>query len=214
MKLTRQWEALQESLPLSWSDVTFGVTLEAASDAARATEMLASAQPLIGEGGTIVVRVTRTGHGVNPQMARRALARLDKARIHAALVPGDTVTAPAHPVVAGTSLAAGWDAALATIPSDWSDLLGEVELDSSDWIDEGALHMGPINPRRQGTTLAFQFRASSKFGYGASIGMVRRCLERCDNAGMTGSVSVLRVLSDTHPVGTQGPVWQIAGKTV
>jgi len=44
--------------------------------------------------------------------------------------------------------------------------------------------------------------------------MVRRCLERCDEAGIRGSVRVLRVLSDTRPVQTQGPVWQLSGRTV
>jgi hypothetical protein len=44
--------------------------------------------------------------------------------------------------------------------------------------------------------------------------MVRRCLERCDGAGIRGRVTVLRALSDTHPVGTQGPVWQIGGRFV
>ncbi len=100
------------------------------------------------------------------------------------------------------------------MPSDWSDLLGEVELDSSDYLEPGALNMAPINPRRIGDTLRLQFRSASRFGYGASPGMVRRCLERCDAAGMTGRVTVLRVLSDTHPVGTQGPVWQIDGRMV
>ena len=51
-------------------------------------------------------------------------------------------------------------------------------------------------------------------GYGASPGMVRRCLERCDEDGIAGRVHVLRALSDTRPVQTQGPVWQIAGRTV
>ena len=42
--------------------------------------------------------------------------------------------------------------------------------------------------------------------------MVRRCLARLDDAGIPGEVRVLRTLSDTHPVGTQGPVWYIGGK--
>jgi hypothetical protein len=62
--------------------------------------------------------------------------------------------------------------------------------------------------------MRLQFRSARRFGYGASPGMVRRCLERCDAAGITGSVEVLRVLSDTRPVGTQGPVWQIEGRMV
>jgi hypothetical protein len=44
--------------------------------------------------------------------------------------------------------------------------------------------------------------------------MVRRCFERCDDARITGSVSVLRVLSDSRPVGTQGPVWLVDGNTI
>jgi hypothetical protein len=44
--------------------------------------------------------------------------------------------------------------------------------------------------------------------------MAARCLERCDQDGMTGEVEVLRVLSDTNPVGTQGPVWLIGGRSV
>ena len=86
------------------------------------------------------------------------------------------------------SLPASWDAALATLPADWSDLLGEIELDSSDYVEPGALQLAPINPRRVGDTLRLQFRSASRFGYGASPGMVRRCLERCDAAGMTGRV--------------------------
>ena len=42
--------------------------------------------------------------------------------------------------------------------------------------------------------------------------MVRRCLARLDEEGIPGEVRVLRALSDTHPVGTQGPVWYVGGK--
>jgi len=44
--------------------------------------------------------------------------------------------------------------------------------------------------------------------------MVRRCLERCDGESIPGAVRVLRALSDTRPVATQGPVWLISGRTV
>jgi hypothetical protein len=100
------------------------------------------------------------------------------------------------------------------LPGDWSDLLGEIELDSSDYLERAALCLSPINPRRHGARFALRFRCARVAGYGASPEMVRRCLERCDEIGVTGSVSVLRVLSDTQPVLTQGPVWQISGQTV
>jgi hypothetical protein len=44
--------------------------------------------------------------------------------------------------------------------------------------------------------------------------MARRCLARCDEDSIGGSLRLLRVLSSTQPVQTQGPVWQMAGKTV
>ena len=44
--------------------------------------------------------------------------------------------------------------------------------------------------------------------------MARRCFERCDEKGIRGSINVLRVLSDTHLVATQGPVWLSGGKTL
>ena len=44
--------------------------------------------------------------------------------------------------------------------------------------------------------------------------MARRCLERCDEEDIRGSVAILRVLSDTHLVGTQGPVWILDGQTI
>jgi hypothetical protein len=44
--------------------------------------------------------------------------------------------------------------------------------------------------------------------------MVRRCFARLDEAGIDGTLTVLRVLSDTQPVGTQGPVWYVEGKAV
>ena len=44
--------------------------------------------------------------------------------------------------------------------------------------------------------------------------MAARCLERCDEEKITGELEILRVLSDTHPVGTQGPVWLVGGRSV
>jgi hypothetical protein len=41
---------------------------------------------------------------------------------------------------------------------------------------------------------------------------VRRCLERLDAAGIPGRVRIVRALSDTQPVATQGPVWYVGGK--
>jgi hypothetical protein len=122
--------------------------------------------------------------------------------------------APA-PVPARASLAADWDAAIRVLPTDWSDLLCELELTSSDHVERAALLIAPINPVQTGAARpGFRFRSAHTFGYGASSGMVRRCLARLDEDGIPGEVRIVRALSDTHPVATQGPVWYVGGKAV
>jgi hypothetical protein len=70
------------------------------------------------------------------------------------------------------------------------------------------------NPRRDGKRAALRFRSARVRGYGVSPEMARRCLERCDAEHIEGSVSILRVISDSRPVATQGPVWIADGKTI
>src|SRR5581483_2689177 len=127
------------------------------------------------------------------------------------LVSSDEAT-PA-PAVARASLADEWNAAVELLPGDWSDLLCELELTSSDHIERGALLLAPLNPILGGTGRpGFRFRCASSFGYGASPGMVRRCFARLDEVGIPGEARIVRTLSDAHPVGTQGPVWYVGGE--
>jgi hypothetical protein len=100
------------------------------------------------------------------------------------------------------------------LPPDWTDVWAEVELSSSDYLERAALRTAPLNPRAGGDRATLRFRCASHFGYGASPGMVRRCLERCDDDGIRGGVHVLRALSDTIPVQTQGPVWYVDGDVI
>jgi hypothetical protein len=44
--------------------------------------------------------------------------------------------------------------------------------------------------------------------------MVWRCLARLDEEGIPGQLRVVLALSDTRPVGTQGPVWYVGGRAV
>ena len=104
--------------------------------------------------------------------------------------------------------------AVAALPPDWSDLYCEVELTSTDYLERAALLLAPVNPARYGGVTAFRFRCAHHFGYGASPEMTARCFERCDEDGITGEIEILHALSDTHPVGTQGPVWLVGGRSV
>jgi hypothetical protein len=122
----------------------------------------------------------------------------------------------ARPLTATDSspVAPQWDDAIALLPPDWTDIYAEVEITSSDLLDRVALLMAPLNPSRDGERLAFRFRCARTFGYGASAGMVERCLERVDDERIPGTFRLLRALSDTKPVHTQGPVWYVGGKAV
>jgi hypothetical protein len=142
------------------------------------------------------------------------MRRLDEEGIVGTLELVATDEAQPEAVRASASLATDWDAALAVLPADWSDLLCEIELTSSDHIERAALLMAPLNPIQGTPRPGFQFRCAHTFGYGAAPGMVRRCLARADDEQIPGTVRVVRALSDTQPVATQGPVWYIGGKAV
>jgi hypothetical protein len=215
MSLASQWEELEADFDAGWGEVRVRLTVEMPAEIDRVTALLGPAQPFRGGADSVSFRVTRDGSGPSTESVRRLLTRLDSERLHGTLVVSSSQAAPVAAVTTpAATLPASWEAALAALPGDWSDLLGEVELDSSDYFERAALHLGPINPRKVGEGSVMQFRSASRFGYGASAGMVKRCFERCDADGIRGSVRVLRVLSDTRPVGTQGPTWLIDGRTV
>ena len=213
MALVEQWAEIESALAPDWGDARLRLLLSRAEDAGRATALLAPLNPWR-TGREVRFFAVRHGAGPRADAIERALRRLDREGIGGTVSLISADTAQAAPDVERARLADGWDAALATLPSDWSDLYVELELDSTDYIARAALDMAPLNPRRESGRPALAFRAASRFGYGASAGMVRRCLERCDRDGLTGDLHVLRALSDTFPVATQGPVWQIGGRTV
>jgi hypothetical protein len=216
MALVRDWEAIETGLPAGWIEARVDLELQEPGETDRVLALLAPVQPVRTGAGSVAVRIVRVGRGgPGPAAFLRALGRLEKERLHGTLdllAVEESTRVPEAQAAAG--LPESWDAALATLPADWSDLLGEIELDSSDYLEPATLHLAPINPRQVGMTLRLQFRSASRFGYGAAPGMVRRCLERCAADGMTGRVELLRALSDTQPVATQGPVWQIDGRMV
>ena len=153
--------------------------------------------------------VARDGTALGPEGVTKLLSRIAAGTL--SLSNSHTAAPPVEREV--TSLVDAWDRALEGLPSDWSDLYAEVEFTSSDYIEPAAVLCIQMNPRRDGARAAFNFRSARLAGYGVAPGMARRCFERCDEQGIRGSVSVLRVLSDTHLAATQGPVWLSGGKT-
>jgi hypothetical protein len=214
MRLAEQWNAIEQGLDPRWRDARLELAIEDETARSRVLALLAPAGP--GRSGNkIRFEATRTGTGVGPEAVRRLTQRIDEEGIGGTLALVSSHQAQPEAVPARPSLAEDWDAAIATLPADWSDLLCELELTSSDHVERGALLIAPINPVPHNTVRpGFRFRAAHTFGYGAAPGMVRRCLARLDEEGIPGELRVVLALSDSRPVGTQGPVWYVGGKAV
>jgi hypothetical protein len=200
------------------------LTLERGADGDRAALILAPSTPgRTGRTFQLHVHSSTAALAPTPELARRVLQRLDEEGISAWLklvheeAAPETAAAPTRPTVRDSApepFASQWDELTGRLPRDWSDLYAQIELDSSDFLDRGALLLAPVNPAHYGGPHALRFRCARVRGYGVSAEMARRCLERLDGERITGSVRALRVLSDTHHAATQGPVWYVGGKAV
>ena len=208
MKLVDQWRTIEARLPRDWQDVRLTVATEQASDLPRAAAVLGSAGA--GRAGEqLVIHVQRSGPS-SPAAVRRLFKRLDNDRVWCTLERGDIGKEAPATTEPPSSLAVNWDEALAELPVDWSELLCRLEISGSDLLPRAALLCAPINPTRDRESIGFVFRAG-RVGYGVSAGMARRCFERLDAEPIEGSITVLRVLSDTQPIASQGSSWIVGG---
>ena len=211
--LVDQWRAIEDGLPEGWDEGRLRLIVTDRGRAERAAALLAPANA--GRHGSFVTfDVHRRGGGVSPNLLQRLLARLDEERIGGMLDLVRVDEAATADAQTEATLAAQWEQLSATLPADWSDLYVELELRSTDHLERGALLIAPVNPARTPGRTAYRFRVARLFGYGASAEMARRCFERLDEEGIRGTLRILRALSDTKPVYTQGPVWYVGGRAV
>jgi hypothetical protein len=217
MRAADQWAHIEETLDPGWSEVQLAFTPEGPPSEAAA--VLGALQPLRVR-DEFRFHVTRAEGGA--ERTRNTMRRLDQKRVWGALTvigvaaasPDPAQVSSAPPPAAAPALADAWDEVLSTLPSDWSDLLCELELDSSDHLPRAALHGAPLNPSRIADASALRFRVAGKQGYGVSPQMARRCFERMDAESISGRITVMVGLSDTENAVTQGPVWRVAGRSV
>jgi hypothetical protein len=220
MALADRVDEMLRGLPRGWERARIELSVEEEDEADRASLILAPATP--GRSGstfTVYVHGGTQRLAPTPELVRRVVARLDTEGIRGRvrLAGHEDATEAPMPTEAPEdhgSLAGSWDALLRRLPPDWSDLYAEVELDSTDYVERGALLLAPVNPARYGGATSFRFRCARSAGYGVAPGMARRCLGRLDEEGITGSVRALAVLSDTSSAFTQGPVWRVDGRSV
>jgi len=213
MRLVEQWRRIGADLPAGWSEARLALTLPRSEQRDRAASLLSPASPgRVGENLHLSVR--KAGGEIGPDQCTKLLGKLDAERIRGTLTVLETLERELREEAPSDELAAAWSASVADLPLDWSDLYCELELDSSDHLDRAALLLAPINPARVPGRSAFRFRVAQSFGYGASPQMTARCFERVDTEGITGLLTILHALSDTHNVDTQGPVWRVGGRAV
>jgi hypothetical protein len=208
--VAEQWKAVGSELPDGWARVELRLELPDREAADRAAAALGPAGPYRAAPTVLTFSVARDGTAVGPENATRLLSRIPRGTLVLESSRAAVVPVPEK----ATSLVEAWDAAIASLPADWSDAFLELELTSTDYVEPAAVLCIQANPRRDGERAALLFRAARKAGYGVAPGMARRCLERCDEHGIRGTVQVLRVLSDTDHVGTQGPTWLVSGRTI
>jgi len=206
--LAERWNQVQTGLDPRWTEVTLSLAIKDDGGRTRAAALLGPAGPGVAS-REIRFTVSTRGTGIGPEATRRLLRRIDAEGIRGRLELVASQGARPDPEPAARSLAAAWQAALEVLPSDWSDLVAEIELDSSADVDRGAVLCAPINPIQSTAGPGFRFRCASRHGYGASPGVVGRCLARLDEAGITGRIRITRALSDVHPVGTQGATFVV-----
>jgi hypothetical protein len=211
VRLVWQWVELERGLPPNWTEIRVSVT-PAPAQLDRTAALLGGANPLR-RGDHLRLFVSRQG-AFGPEAFRRALLRLDRQGIGGTVELEHLEEAEPEAAPEVRTLAAQWDAMTANLPPDWTDMLAEVELRSSDQLERAALLASPVNPLRVGDSLVLRFRVARRFGYGVSAGMMRRSLARLDTEEIPGLLRILKVLSDTDPVGTQGPVWRVGGRSV
>jgi hypothetical protein len=209
--LAEQWREIEAGLPPDWTTAQANLTVSQDERVDQAALLLTPLAP--GRtGGSFRLQIRRE------MPADRVLGRLDAEGIRGrldlvAVEERREAPAQARPERA-RPLAEQWGELVGRLPQDWSDVYAEVELESSDFLQRGALLLAPVNPARNDGPTTLRFRVARRSGYGAAEPMTRRCLERLDREQITGRVRILRTLSATSHVSTQGPVWRVGGRAV
>ena len=211
MSVVAQWNSVGSNLPEGWARATMRLELPDRVAADDAAAMLGPAGPYRAAPTVLLFTVARDGSGIGPDNLARLLRRVESGTLTLSGSQAGT-QAPATNEI--PPLTTSWDRAVASLPADWSDLYVELELLSTDYVERASVLCIQCNPRRDGKRAALRVRCAREKGYGVSPEMARRCLERCDREEIRGSVAVLRAISGSRLVATQGPVWLANGKTL
>ena len=108
-------------------------------------------------------------------------------------------------------LAEQWNAIEQGLDPRWRDAQLELAIEDETQQSRVLALLAPAGPGRSGNKIRF---AATRSGTGVGPEAVRRLARRLDEEGIPGELRVVLALSDSRPVGTQGPVWYVGGKAV
>src|SRR5205814_9499168 len=126
VSLVDQWQAVERSLPEGWGNARLRLTAAEEGRCERAAVLLAPATP--GRHRRVIsFFAARRGAGPSPELVTRLLRRLDREGIHGELelVGSDKPPAGVAGMARWRTFASAWDAEIAALPEDWSDLYAE-----------------------------------------------------------------------------------------
>src|SRR3954453_1649025 len=149
MRVAEQWRQIEDALGGEWAQARLRLTLTDVDEALtrRAAGLLGPLTPAR-RGLELRFVAGRRGEVPSPQAVARALTRLDDDAI-----PGRLELVGSERTAAGAARSVAdpvelWERELTALPPDWSDVHGEVRLDSTDYLEPGALALAPVNPSR------------------------------------------------------------------
>ena len=210
--LVEKWWEIEHSLPPGWKEARLSLRMHGENYARRAAALLGPANP-VRSGLRVTLYAAQHGAATAPKAVARLLTRLDEEGLSGELELVSVVEADAADAAGEGWLADAWDDSVAGLPEDWSDLYVELTLDSSDYLEPAALATAPLNPARWGDSA---FASAARAG-SATAPPRRWCgaaWSASTNVASPARCEILRALSDTKPVGTQGPVWYVGGSRV
>ena len=221
MKLVDQWRTIEDGLPAGWEDVRLTLTTEQPGDLPRAAQVLGP------------INAGKVGSSARlPRPPRRGPARgpdgdapLRAPRRRANLVPSRAVAARRASLGASASSVAeparrcgvgrdelGRGARPPPVRLDRSPLRARDRLEHAARPNGAPLRSAQPGPRRLAPRLHVPLLGPLRLRRLAVDGPA--LLRASRHESITGRTRVLRVLSDTDNVDTQGPVWLVGGKTL
>ena len=132
MSVAQQWNAIGSNLPEGWQRASLRLELRDRKAADAAAAMLGPTSPYRSAPTVLLFPVALDGTAPSPDSIVRLLRRVPVGTLS---LSGSQAAPQTTATARETHLTAAWDAAIASLPPDWSDLFAEIQLTSTDFVE-------------------------------------------------------------------------------